>query len=83
MSTRIHFDEARLLDSYERTMDEIYLMEHHHQTNIPHLTLSDAELAEMSEYNAAGCVLSPASTDVHRIKSTKVIFMRKPRTPGG
>jgi hypothetical protein len=80
MSTRIQINEAMLLDYYEQLMDEVYLLYHHHQTNIPHLSISDAELAEMSEYDAMGRSLAAASMDNQRIKSTKVIFFRRPRS---
>lgn len=54
MGHRISINEAKLLDAHEAMMDEIYLLYHVHPTNIQHLDLSPAELAEMSEADAMG-----------------------------
>lgn len=49
---RISFDENKLNASYERMMDEVYLMFHTHPTMLKHIELSEADLVEYAEYTA-------------------------------
>jgi len=48
MGTRINFDEDKLMRSYEKTMDEIYLQYFVHPTNISNIPLNETEKAEIS-----------------------------------
>ena len=53
-TTVINVNEQKMLDSYEKLMDQVYLMYHFHPSNIPHIDLTAAEKAEMVEYDAMG-----------------------------
>lgn len=73
MSIRIHFNEAKLLESYEQLMDKVYLEYFVHPTEIPHYNLSEAEIAETSEYNAMCDYLVAQSLSPNRNKRKKTI----------
>lgn len=52
MSTKMSIDEQKMLNYYEKLMDQVYLLYHQHPTNLVHVNLTDAEKAEQG-YNAA------------------------------
>ncbi len=70
MPTRIHFNEAKLLESYEQMMDKVYLQYFTHPSEIPHFDLSESEIAEIAEHTA---MANAAGRHGH---GKKVIFQR-------
>ena len=54
MPTRMNVNEQKMLDSYELLMDQVYLIYHLHPTSLPHIDLTPAEMAEMSEMTGLG-----------------------------
>ncbi len=53
-STYIHLNESKLMEYYEKMMDEIYLEYFTFPSDIPNIPMSDADRADMSYYNAMG-----------------------------
>ncbi len=54
MSTIMNVNEQKMLDYYDKLMDQVYLLYHTHPTNLTHLSLTDAEIAEMVYCDAMG-----------------------------
>jgi len=67
---RIAFNEGKLLDAYDRMMDEMYLQHHVHPSNIKPMNLSAREIAEMDMMDQTGRILSMQSGAVGRSQST-------------
>ena len=78
MPTTINIDENMLLDYHEELTNELFLLYHVHPTKIPHINLSDHELAEMGEHDAMGRTLVEQFTSRQTSTSKKVGFFRKP-----
>jgi hypothetical protein len=76
MSTKMRINEQKMLDYYEKLMDQVYLLYHSHPTNLTHVPLSDAELAEMSYYAAMAKELGGEySASIPKRKLKKVYSM--------
>ena len=54
MGTFIHLNESKLMDYYEKMMDDIYLQYFTFPSDFPYLPISDADRADMSYYEAMG-----------------------------
>ncbi len=54
MSANTRLTQSIIYDYYEKLMDRIYLNHHSYPTNIPNYSISNAELAEMGEFDAMG-----------------------------
>ncbi len=54
MATVFNVNEQKMLDYYDKLMDQVYLLYHTHPTNLTHIGLTDAEIAEMVYYDAMG-----------------------------
>jgi hypothetical protein len=83
MSTIIPLNESKLMDFYEKIMDEVYLIYHTHPTNIPHMPISDEERAEMSYYEAMARDVETQFAANRLTKSKKVIFHKNPNYCNG
>lgn len=66
--TRFNIDEAKMLDYYDKLMDQVYLLYHTHPTNLTHISLTDAEVAEMSEADAMGRSLAATAKNIAKRK---------------
>lgn len=54
MSTILNVNEQKMLGYYEKLLDQVYLLYHTHPTNLAHINLTEAEIAEMVYYDAMG-----------------------------
>jgi hypothetical protein len=81
--TYINIDDDMLLDYHDELMNELYFLYHIHPSNIPHITLSNNELAMMAEYDGLGRALSTQFTNGQEISSKKVRFFKKPYYSNG
>ena len=52
--TRFNVNEQKMLDYYDQLMDQVKLLYHTHPTNLTHIGLTDAEIADMVYYDAMG-----------------------------
>jgi hypothetical protein len=65
-----NINEQKMLDYYDKLMDQVYLQYHHHQSNIPHYHISAAESAMIAGYTAmadhyASMIDDPGDKRVH------------------
>jgi hypothetical protein len=81
--TYINIDEGMLLAYHEELMNELYLLYHVHPTNLPHISLSNNELAEMAEYDALGQDLTEQCSGGQKYNTKKVRFFKKPYYSNG
>lgn len=77
MSARTRLTESIIYDYYENLMDRIYLSHHTYPTCIPNYSITTAELAEMSEFDAMGRELANGLPRQARGKK-QTIFHRDP-----
>jgi hypothetical protein len=84
MGTRMNVDEQRMLDYYDKLMDQVYLQYHVHPTNLERIPLSDAELAELSYYQAMAKEFGEEfNTSISKRKKKKVYSMTDTKHSNG
>jgi hypothetical protein len=80
----MNVNEQKMLDYYENVMDQVYLLYHMHPTNLPHVNLTDSEVAEMVYYDAMGRELADelAATSGQRKKKKVHLYSDRKRSNG-
>jgi hypothetical protein len=76
MGTKININEQKMVDNYEKLMDQVYLLYHTHPTNLPHIPLSDAEIAEMAYYQAMANNLGEEFTATLGKRKKKKVYLQ-------
>jgi hypothetical protein len=74
INTIMNINEQKMLDYYEKVMDQVYLLYHKHPTNLTHINLSDAERSELTYYDAMGRDLAQ-SLEAHTGKKNKRVHL--------
>jgi hypothetical protein len=82
MGSSMNVNEQKMLDYYEKLMDQVYLQYHTHPTNLAHIYLTAAESAEMVYYDAMGRNLASAVSPAGK-KNKKVHLHTDPNYSNG
>lgn len=83
MSPFIHLNESKLMEYYEKMMDEVYLQYFTFPSDIPNIPISDADRADMSYYEAMGRGYADQLPKDTHPNSKRVKFHRDPKYCNG
>lgn len=83
MATLIHLNESKLMEYYEKMMDEVYLTHFSFPSNLPHLPINDSEMGEMIYYEAMARGLADQLPKNKGGKSKRVNLHSDPKYSNG